>query len=87
MTWRDVFWSGVEAATVGAAAVFAGAILIYCAAALLEVWSAPRLPASPYPDCLARCDALFDVDHRPAGWAVLDPEPCTCGVVLEVDDA
>jgi hypothetical protein len=87
MTWRDVFSSWFEAATVGAAAVFAGAILIYCAAALVEVWSAPRLPSSPYSDCLARCEALFDVDHRPAGWVVLDPEPCTCGVVLEVDDA
>jgi len=39
--------------------------------------------ASNYPTCLARCEALMDHDHRPAGWVVLDPDPCTCGVVLE----
>jgi len=86
MTWRDALWYGVEAATVGAAAVFAGAILVYCCALLIEVASAPRQPDSPYPACLARCEALMDHDHRPAGWVVLDPDPCTCGVVLEVSD-
>lgn len=50
-------------------------------------WVDPPVPTtSLYSDCLARCEALFDVDHRPAGWVVLDPEPCTCGVVLEVSD-
>jgi hypothetical protein len=86
MTWRDALWLGVEGATVAAAGVFASAVLVFCLAMLIEAASAPRQPDSPYPACLARCEDVMDPDHRPAGWVVLDPDPCTCGLVLEVSD-
>ena len=81
--WYEI-WPVVKAAVVAAATICTAAIFCYCAA--MFTGSAPHPLASPHPACLAHCEALFDVDHRPAGWVVINPDPCTCGVVVEVSD-
>ena len=73
-----VFWPAM--ALVGVAVTTSLALNLTTSAAFTSA------EAGDYSGCLARCEAIFDPDHRPAGWVVLDPDPCTCGLVLEVSD-
>jgi hypothetical protein len=40
--------------------------------------------AEPSARCFTACETVLASEHRPAGWAMLRAEPCTCGLVLEV---
>jgi hypothetical protein len=84
MTWAELihdrpFLAGVAAITLSVTLV----LVLVCGGAKVHVDGRPA-PAEGYPACLARCEDVLDPDHRPAGWVVIDPDPCTCGVVLEV---